>query len=63
MIEIMDKELKIAESEYQEYEKHLHKLEQQPERPNVVELEKELAELQASEKTGWSEGGRVQSAC
>lgn len=50
MIEIMNKELKIAENEWEEYEKYLHKLEQEPEQPNVAEMEKELAELKSSEK-------------
>ncbi|GBP88615.1 Beclin-1-like protein [Eumeta japonica] len=50
MLEIMDRELKIAEKEWNDYKTYLKQLEQQQECPNVSDLEKELAELKANEE-------------
>ncbi|XP_075157121.1 beclin-1-like Atg6 [Haematobia irritans] len=50
MLEIMDRELKIAEDEWSDYNNYLKQLEQQQDCPNVSELEKELAELKENEQ-------------
>ncbi|XP_037946329.1 beclin-1-like protein [Teleopsis dalmanni] len=50
MLEIMNRELKIAENEYNDYKNYLKHLENDPETPNVSELEKELAELKVTEE-------------
>lgn len=50
MLEIMDRELRIAEDEWDVYKTYLDELEQQREAPNVDALDKELDELKRSEK-------------
>lgn len=50
MLEIMDRELKVAEEEWSDYKNYLKKLEQQQKHPNLTELEKELNELKESEQ-------------
>uniref|UniRef100_A0A1I8NIJ5 Beclin-1-like protein n=2 Tax=Musca domestica TaxID=7370 RepID=A0A1I8NIJ5_MUSDO len=50
MLEIMDRELKIAEDEWSDYKNYLKQLEQQQDCPNIGELEKELAELKENEQ-------------
>ncbi|XP_030371622.1 beclin-1-like protein [Scaptodrosophila lebanonensis] len=50
MLEIMDRELCIAEDEWNVYKAYLKDLEQQQEAPNVNALDKELAELKQSEQ-------------
>ncbi|XP_030562798.1 beclin-1-like protein [Drosophila novamexicana] len=50
MLEIMDRELRIAEEEWHIYKTYLNELEQQQEGPNVEALDKELEELKQSEQ-------------
>ncbi|ALC47441.1 Atg6 [Drosophila busckii] len=50
MLEIMDRELRIAEDEWHVYKTYLNELERQQEGPNVDALDKELEELKQSEK-------------
>ncbi|XP_034113763.1 beclin-1-like protein [Drosophila sulfurigaster albostrigata] len=50
MLEIMNRELSIAEDEWQVYKTYLNELEQQQEGPNVEALDKELEELKLSEQ-------------
>ncbi|XP_023177920.2 beclin-1-like protein [Drosophila hydei] len=50
MLEIMDRELRIAEEEWHVYKTYLNELEQQQEIPNVDALDKELQQLKDSEQ-------------
>lgn len=50
MLEIMDRELRIAEEEWHVYKTYLNELEQQQEVPNVDALDKELQQLKESEQ-------------
>lgn len=55
MLEIMDRELRIAEEEWHVYKTYLNELEQQQQGPNVEALDRELEELKESEKQLLSE--------
>ncbi|KAH8306354.1 hypothetical protein KR018_008753 [Drosophila ironensis] len=59
MLEIMDRELRIAEDEWDVYKAYLDELEQQREAPNVEALDKELEELKRSEQQLLSELGQL----
>ncbi|KAH8388203.1 hypothetical protein KR093_000300 [Drosophila rubida] len=50
MLEIMNRELSIAEDEWHVYKTYLNELEQQQEGPNVDALDKELEQLKLSEQ-------------
>ncbi|SPP82731.1 beclin-1-like protein [Drosophila guanche] len=59
MLEIMDRELRIAEDEWDVYKTYLDELEQQRQAPNVDALDKELDELKKSEQQLLSELGKL----
>ncbi|XP_055905655.1 beclin-1-like protein [Eupeodes corollae] len=50
MLELLERELKIAENEWRDYKSYLEKLEKSEEKPNIPELRKELADLESKEK-------------
>lgn len=50
MLEIMERELQIAENEWTDYKNYLKKLEQQKDHPNISELDKELNKLVKEEQ-------------
>lgn len=50
LLELMDKQLQIAENEWKDYNNYLQKLEQTDDAPNIELLEKELSDLEDEER-------------
>lgn len=50
LLELMDKQLQIAENEWKDYNNYLQKLEQSDDSPNIELLEKELSDLEEEER-------------